>query len=89
MTNEKQTPVNRCTSGAVTAAIFENENTRKDNGQTFKTYSVVFSRSYTDDDGKTFKHTESMKPQHLAELITAAKMAQVWIEAQQAEKRAA
>lgn len=88
MTSEKQRPVNRCTSGPVTAAIFENENTSRA-GETFKTLSVVFTRSYTDDDGKTFKHTDSMKPQHLADVIAAARMAQAWIESQPTDKRAA
>jgi len=80
-------PVEKITIGAVTAAIFADERTRKDGGR-FTSYSVSITRTFTRNDGQSFEHTSSIDAGNLANVAKVARMADEWI-AEQKQKEAA
>ena len=84
----KQKPVIAPKFGAVQAAVFAHEHSRKDGSGTFTKYSVNLTRSFTRDDGKTYEHTSSIDEKNIGNAMLALKGAQDWL-AQNAAKEAA
>lgn len=56
-------------AGAVSVSVFENVNKGKDD-IAFTTLSFNVQRAYTEDDGKTWKHTSSFKLNDVPKLIS-------------------
>lgn len=77
-TTETNKPVEKIKVGAVTAAVFAKQHTTKE-GKEFTAYNVELTRSYTPDDGQTYKYTSSMNAANLDNAILALKGAKDWI----------
>ena len=65
--------VKKYRAGQITATVWSNEQEFK--GEKKEVFSVQFSKSYTLDDGKTWKDTNSLNPQDVPKAISVLQKA--------------
>ena len=74
-------PVHRIRSGALSVSIWEHD------GKNGTFYTANAQRAYTDDDGATWKHTDSFSRDDLPAVALLMQSAWAWINRKEAEKK--
>lgn len=85
MSEPKQKPIKSYRRGALGVSIWRREVSGKDGTQVF--YSATASRAYTDDDGETFKYSDSFNADDLPIVAALLNLAFTWIVAQESSAK--